>query len=38
MPQIIEGFPSYAPELAKNNEGFNPDNFTMFAKLEANNF
>jgi len=37
-PEPVEGFPSYAPELSRNCEGFRPEYFSVLAALEANNF
>jgi SAM-dependent methyltransferase len=37
-PNPVGGFPSYAPELSRNCEGFRPEYFSCLAALEANNF
>ena len=37
-PQIIEGFTSFAPELAAENEGFREDYFAELAQLEPTSF
>lgn len=37
-PEIIDGFVAYAPELARNSPGFDPDHFGCLAQLEAGNF
>jgi SAM-dependent methyltransferase len=33
-----DGFPAYAPELAAQNDGFNPELFERFAQVEAGHF
>ncbi|MFA6062411.1 MAG: class I SAM-dependent methyltransferase [Gallionella sp.] len=33
-----DGFPAYAPELAAQNDGFNPELFERFARVEAGHF
>lgn len=38
QPQKIDSFLSFAPELAQENEGFNPESFEILAQLEAKNF
>lgn len=37
-PPAIEGYLSFAPELAENNQGFEPIFFSQLASLEAKNF
>lgn len=37
-PEVIDGFTAYAPELARNSPGFDPDHFRFLADLEAGNF
>lgn len=37
-PEKIEGYLAFAPELAKENEGFKAESFSSLAKLEAGNF
>lgn len=37
-PNFSGSFPVYAPELACENSGFNPEHFSKLAELEAGNF
>lgn len=37
-PEIIDGFPSFAPEFAHGSTGFKPEFFEQLAVLEAGNF
>ncbi len=37
-PQILEGFPAFAPELAHAEEGYDPAHFPALAALESRNF
>ena len=37
-PTIIDGFPAFAPELARENTGFQASYFAELADLEAQNF
>lgn len=37
-PEIIDGFPALAPELARSGAGFQPDAFAELAASEAKNF
>jgi SAM-dependent methyltransferase len=37
-PQKLEGFPAFAPELARAEAGYDPANFAALAELEARNF
>lgn len=37
-PVQIDGFPAYAPELAREAPGYDPDFYAELAKLEAGNF
>ena len=37
-PQLLEGFPAFAPSLAKANDGFEATHFDELAPLEAKNF
>ena len=37
-PIEIEGFPAYAPELAREAPGYDPDFYATLAELEAGNF
>jgi SAM-dependent methyltransferase len=36
--QVVDGFESYAPEMARGGGGFKSDYFSILARLEANNF
>lgn len=36
--EVIEGFKCYAPELARQNDGFSPDTFTTLFGLEQESF
>lgn len=38
VPVERGGFPSFAPELAAQNDGFDPELFQRYAKVEADNF
>jgi SAM-dependent methyltransferase len=38
QPVIIEGYPSFAPELAQDNDGFDFESFSKLFLLEARNF
>lgn len=35
---MLDGYPAFAPTLARNNEGFKPEYFTKLAVLEEKNF
>lgn len=37
-PQIVDGFPAYAPEFAHESEGFEAHYFDDLARMEAGNF
>jgi len=37
-PERRDGFPAFAPELARGAEGFDPAHFSELARLEAGNF
>lgn len=37
-PEVVDGFRSWAPGLALDCRGFNPENFGELARLEAGNF
>ena len=37
-PEMLDGFYSFAPSLAENNDGFNVSEFAKLAPLEAQNF
>lgn len=37
-PQVMAGFPAFAPELARAEAGFDPANFSELAGLESRNF
>lgn len=37
-PEPVDGFPAFAPELARENNGFREDVFNRLAELEARNF
>ena len=37
-PQLLAGFPAFAPELAHAEEGYDPAHFSALAELEARNF
>jgi SAM-dependent methyltransferase len=37
-PEILAGFPAFAPELAHAGEGYDPAHFSALAELEARNF
>ncbi len=37
-PQILGGFPAFAPELAHAEEGYDPAHFSALAELESRNF
>lgn len=37
-PELIEGFPSFAPELARAGVGYDPAHFAKLAQLESHNF
>jgi SAM-dependent methyltransferase len=37
-PQVLAGFPAFAPELARAEEGYDPAHFSALAELEARNF
>jgi SAM-dependent methyltransferase len=37
-PQVVAGFPAFAPELAHAGEGYDPAHFPALAELEARNF
>lgn len=38
LPELIDGFEAFAPELARSNSGFKPEYFAELADLEAGNF
>jgi SAM-dependent methyltransferase len=38
QPATIDGFPSFAPDLASENQGFRAEYFDELARLEADNF
>jgi SAM-dependent methyltransferase len=38
MPARVDGFLAWAPELAKNNDGFPQESFEVLASVEASNF
>jgi len=38
MPARVDGFRAWAPELAKNNDGFPEESFEGLARVEAGNF
>ena len=38
IPVLREGFYAFAPELAAQNDGFNPDTFQRYAAVEAGHF
>lgn len=38
VPETIDGFVAWAPDLARDYEGFPPDSFTELAAIEAGNF
>lgn len=38
QPETIDGFVAYAPDLARNSPGFDPEHFRFLAELEAGNF
>ena len=38
IPEIIDGIPCYAPELALANSGYHPQALTILSKLENDNF
>jgi len=37
-PQLLHGYPAFAPDLAKGNTGFNEEHFAQLAEVEAGNF
>jgi SAM-dependent methyltransferase len=37
-PEVLDGFVAWAPDLAKNYEGFPPESFAGLAAVEAENF
>jgi len=37
-PQVLGGFPAFAPELAHAEEGYDPAHFSALAELESRNF
>jgi SAM-dependent methyltransferase len=37
-PRLRDGFPAFAPDLAAQNDGFNPDLFARYAAVEAGHF
>lgn len=37
-PTTVQGFPAFAPEFAKQNDGFNGEFFSQLVTLEKNNF
>ena len=37
-PQVLGGFPAFAPELAQAEEGYDPAHFSALAGLESRNF
>lgn len=37
-PETVDGFPAYAPELARQGPGYDPEVFAKLAELEAGNF
>lgn len=37
-PPVVDGFPAFAPEIARTAEGFDPALFAELARLEARNF
>jgi len=37
-PQILDGYPAFAPEFAERSEGFKTEIFPQLAELEARNF
>jgi SAM-dependent methyltransferase len=37
-PQLLAGFPAFAPELAHAQEGYDPAHFSALAELESRNF
>ncbi len=38
IPQIIDGYPAFAPDFSEKNDGFNIEDFEVLASLEAKNF